>query len=77
MDDTQVLVTGTVRWLDLDACRGVIEGVAGVNYVFAGESDAGELDVGQLVEFRDKGRGPIGRIAVGVRAVSEVAAAQM
>ena len=74
MDDTQVLVTGKVRWLDADACRGVITGVAGLSYVFAGEPEAGELDIGQLVSFRDKGRGPVGRIAEGVRAVTELPA---
>ena len=73
MDDTQALVTGSVRWFDPAACRGVIKGSAGLSYVFAGESEAGTLDVGQLVEFRDAGRGPVGRIAEGVRAVTEIA----
>src|SRR5688500_13068075 len=70
MDDTQVLVTGKVRWLDPAASRGVITGVGGVSYVFLGESDAETLDIGQLVTFRDMGRCPIGRVAAGVRPLS-------
>ena len=74
MDDTQLLVSGTVRWFDPAACRGVIKGAAGLSYVFAGESETGDLDVGQLVEFRDMGRGPVGRIAADVRPAGEVMA---